>query len=845
MGSDELPPPAAWRASIASTAAPTSAGERSVVRFAATAAQFAALVWLVHLFRLESTALERVLLLALAGFAVHHFLWERARLPFFACLSVASIVLVLGWKSALLVIGAGALLVSVCHLPIPFGARVTAVLTAGAGIAFLRAWLPVSGPATEVWPILASMFMFRLAVYLYDLRHRAAPFSPWRSAAYFSMLPNISFMLFPVVDYKTFCRSHYNEEPVRIYQVGLVWMLRGIVHLLLYRLLYQNFLVDPHDAVTTGHVVQYVLTTFFLYLRVSGTFHLAIGLLHMFGFNLPETHHLYFLATSFTDFWRRINIYWKDFITKLVFYPVYFRIRVIGEKRALVLATLGAFLVTWLLHSYQWFWIRGRFPVTWQDFAFWMGLAALVTVNVLREARGGRGRRLTPPKPTLRSETSLALRVVSVFFCISVLWAVWSTPSEDELANLARAALEVDARGVAMILGAALAIGLAAVVVGRRGREHTEGRRSASVSRPFAFWSSAARVAALSAVLLALGLDPALLAFEPALAAAVSRLRENKLNVQDSNRLERGYYEELGDPGRFDNELWALYVARPQDWNLNPARRMRRDFLVSEYRPGVSVPYKGATLTTNSWGMRDKEYAREPPPGVYRVALLGASHEVGDGVEDDETYQHLVEERFPGVEILNLAVGGYGPFQKLAQFETKALAFSPDAVFFVALEVELEWTTRFLEMALKRGTPIPAPLREALEKAGVRPGTSQEEISRRLEPHRRELLTFVLARVAAVSRERGIDPYLVLLPMPNHTRRSPSFDELRALGSKLGFRVLDLASAYDGVGDRSSISVADYDSHPNAEGHRLLAKRLEAELRSTGFPPADRTGGSP
>ena len=47
----------------------------------------------------------------------------------------------------------------------------------GAGLAFLRAhsqWFP---DVTEMWVILGSMFMFRLIVYLYDLKHRTAPFS--------------------------------------------------------------------------------------------------------------------------------------------------------------------------------------------------------------------------------------------------------------------------------------------------------------------------------------------------------------------------------------------------------------------------------------------------------------------------------------------------------------------------------------------------------------------------------------------------------------------------------------------------------------------------------------------
>ena len=71
------------------------------------------------------------------------------------------------------------------------------------------------------------MFVFRLLVYLYDLRHGAAPFSAPHAAAYFFMLPNVCFPLFPVVDYKAFCTAHCCEHSLAIYQTGVRWMFRG------------------------------------------------------------------------------------------------------------------------------------------------------------------------------------------------------------------------------------------------------------------------------------------------------------------------------------------------------------------------------------------------------------------------------------------------------------------------------------------------------------------------------------------------------------------------------------------------------------------------------------------
>ena len=77
-----------------------------------------------------------------------------------------------------------------------------------------NSWLDV------IWPVLASMFMFRLIIYMYDLKHGKATPTLASTLSYFFLLPNIVFPFFPVVDYSTFRRTYYNDEQHRIYQTG-------------------------------------------------------------------------------------------------------------------------------------------------------------------------------------------------------------------------------------------------------------------------------------------------------------------------------------------------------------------------------------------------------------------------------------------------------------------------------------------------------------------------------------------------------------------------------------------------------------------------------------------------
>ncbi|HMB68229.1 MAG TPA: hypothetical protein VKU85_02920, partial [bacterium] len=423
-------------------------------RIAGIAVQVALLVAVIHRFQIESPVFfERLIPLAAFGFLVNHLLPARWRLPFFTLLSLAGILLVFGPRHGIWLLAFGAGLIVLCELPVPWAARVLLLLAAGATLALMRSEV-LTGPwPASIWPILGSMFMFRLIVYVYDLKHRREPFRPWRAVSYFFMLPNLVFPLFPVVDYTTYGRTYYDGEAARIYQRGLRWMLLGTLHLIAYRIVYQFFTVSPAEVTGVPELGRYVVANFLLYFRVSGQFHLIVGMLHLFGFHLPETHHRFFYSSGFMDFWRRINIYWKDFMMKVVYMPVFFRLRKAGETTALVVATLVVFLVTWLTHSYQWFWILGEWLISLTDMMFWAILAVLVVGSTFREMKRGRKRSLGGSQRTLRETLRHSFRVAVFFAFISLLWSLWTAPTLREWIGMIAAA-GIDLRGLALVAGA-------------------------------------------------------------------------------------------------------------------------------------------------------------------------------------------------------------------------------------------------------------------------------------------------------------------------------------------------------------------------------------------------------
>jgi hypothetical protein len=826
---------------------------RELVHLGIIAFQFGLIVLLVRAFQIESKAFLRLLALAFAGFLIHHFLPQRYRLGFFAALSLAGTALVLGPTHAAWLTGFSAVLIGLAHVPIAFWGRVALIVAAATGFALIRAGEWDAGVPGVVWPLLGSMFMFRLWSYLYDLKHAAAPFSLERAVAYFFMLPNVCFPLFPVVDYKKFCSSHFNAEPFGIYQQGVVYMLRGIVHLLLYRLVYQNFLVDPATLQDASAALQLMLSTYLLYLRISGSFHLIVGLLHLFGFHLSETHHLYLLASSFTDYWRRINIYWKDFIQKLFFNPTYFAVsKKTSATGAMTIATLVAFFFTWILHSYQWFWIRGTFMFTWQDTVFWWGLCFLVLANVLVEMRRPPAKRLGKVARSWKADLRLGLSTILTFVVVCGAWTVWTAGSGAELGLIVEKLGGMtwkDAGWIALALGT---LGVAAILLGRRASQKTEVRTRTKTAAPAFAWGPALRTVALAGALLGVAKAPALLAFSPVAADALDRLKApNRLSARDAQTLERGYYEDLVDISRFNDELAELYAKQPPDWSKNRAVLETKGYPPYELIPSTSVHYKGATYSTNAFGMRDREYAQAKPAGTMRFVLLGASHGGGSGVGDDQTYENVTEDRLNAeragrpaarYEILNFCVGGYGPLCRLRVLETKALGFQPDVLLYEGIN-DLTWVVNEIAHAADQGVTIPFPhVVERARAAGVEPGLPRVVAEKKIRPLAAELVEWAYVQMVERCRANGVRPMALFLPRPeDRSAEQADFDLQKELATRAGFELVDVWDAYAALEDPEEIWIAPWDRHPNPDGHRMVAEKLYSGLvRQVLEPPAGR-----
>lgn len=806
--------------------------------------EFACLIWVLHAFQIEADrGLLRLTPLVAGGFVVHALLPLRWRLPCFLAISCAGFALLFGPLLAGCLLAAGCALVALCHLPVSWALRIALLLAAAAALTGLRAgalspaW---AADAVTLLPVFGSIFMFRLVLYVYELRTEAPRLTLWQRLSYFFLLPNALFPLFPIIDFKAFRRTYYARPDHEIYAKGVRWMTRGVVHLLLYRVIYQQLVPDVNQVHDLGGVLLSMFTSFALYLRVSGVFHLVIGMLGLFGFDLPETHKNYFLASGFNDLWRRINIYWTEFMMKIVYYPIFLRVRRRSAQRAMVLATLAVFLVSWLLHSYQWFWIRGSFPLTVVDAIFWSLFAVTVLTNSFLQARGTRRRSKPGEAPSWGAASLHALKVVAMFSFMCALWSFWTGGRVDAWLDLVGRAFEGPALQFAWFgagLLAAWGVGTAYQVLVQARWE----RRLASVSPRAHQLGHAAFLLALVALA-----TPSLTGMDD--APYVASLRTERLNTHDEARLLRGYYEELLDEGQGLGMLAETQQGKPAHWvrlaetdALLPVDDQLYDF---ELRPDYSFTFCEALLETNAWGLRDKPYPRHPAADARRFALLGASIEMGTGVENHETFEARAElalnaARAPGaprVEILNFAAAGYSTLAQLGVLRERVGAFRPHVALVLAHTVDAQLILPHLRRLAERDKLKHEPqLMAILEKEGIDPFLDETRVERdELWRCQRRLIGWAYNRMVDYCRHQGIEPVWVYLqhppdPIPGQRKRG---EQLANIARKAGFTtlILDGDTIYPPELWRTLI-LRPWDNHPNVEGHQRIADELVRRLR--------------
>ena len=277
-------------------------------------------------------------------------------------------------------------------------------------------------------------------------------------------------------------------------------------------------------------------------------------------------------------------------------------------------------------------------------------------------------------------------------------------------------------------------------------------------------------------------------------------------------------------------------------------RYLDDDFLQFELKPLVQRTLFGQPFITNAFGMHDDPVELDKPPGTFRIAVLGASMDMGWGVRYQDTYANRLQEWLGGYavergsahprryEVLNFAVMAYSPLQRLDTLRRKVFAFQPDLVIYSATTLDIRLTEIHLCDMLPKGVDLHYDfLKSIVSEAKVYPRylrTNAEGqlihkywLKAKLEPFYWSLYDRTLGRIAAECRSEGVPLAMVIIPRvgsaDSPSARAQPVARLKALANHQGIPVFDLSDTFDRF-DPTTLEIASWDDHPNAMGHQRL-----------------------
>lgn len=286
----------------------------------------------------------------------------------------------------------------------------------------------------------------------------------------------------------------------------------------------------------------------------------------------------------------------------------------------------------------------------------------------------------------------------------------------------------------------------------------------------------------------------------------------------------------------FSMEMWkyAVQLKRPE-------RDPRLSFA---HRPNSSAFLMGVQVTTNSHGLRDREYSESKPEGTYRIVMLGDSTTFGWGVPFDETIPKILERELnrsgiPGYkncEVLNAGVGNYDTVQEVAHYQTLDSVFHPDLVILDYFINDAEPVPRESHPALLGRSYLLAfaiaRYDALLQFAGLHPSWKDYYASLYDDGQPGfKAAEQALVNLSKFTRAQGADLLVAMLPELHQINGDsyPFTNEQKKIEAVLAARnvpVIDLIQGLRDHGPEQTLWVTPSDPHPNGKANALIVAQL-------------------
>jgi len=277
-------------------------------------------------------------------------------------------------------------------------------------------------------------------------------------------------------------------------------------------------------------------------------------------------------------------------------------------------------------------------------------------------------------------------------------------------------------------------------------------------------------------------------------------------------------------------------------------------------RPNARGLNRGVPYRSNSRGFRGPEYGPEPAPGTFRIVVTGDSTTMGAGVREEDRYSDQLERMLNAeasdrrYEIVNVGLSGQNAAQDASRLEMALDGYRTQMIVygFSPNDIEgpdFESRTGGLappDQARRRWALIaeydtsPSYFWRFLGAWRIAHATSGDDRAQEFVynfTHNDAAWSHFLEGLdhfARIGREHGVCAHVLIHPYFDDFDASHPllevYQRVEAAARERGLSVTQGFPYFEGRSPRT-IWVSLFDSHPNREGHRILAQALHDGLK--------------